>query len=196
MSTYLDKLYSLQTSLKNINNLTNEIFQIYKKKSSMNPSTKQKYIEFDNEVYSLKRELSVFLFDSRSILDTITSMFHFLYGPKSRQFGSFSDFVKMCEKDPQKSKFDDSEMREYIINNCYWFYLLKDVRDYVTHLSSIDISFCESNKGQLKIYVFGRNLIDLENLISSVIKGIISLRNFIDEHFSKRLSKEQPNKTS
>jgi hypothetical protein len=183
-----EKLFSLQTSLNNIHKINRELEKSFKYKSTKNPKTNQKSFNVSDKVYLLKREVAVFFFDSRSILDSLSSMFHFLYGTKSNQYGSFSDFIKMCKKDSAKTKFADAEMIEYAKNKLEWFYKLKDTRDYITHYSTIEVSFYELPDGTLKIYLFGRNFFELNDIIKSVVDGIVDFVKFVDENFSKRLS--------
>ena len=74
-----EKLFSLQTSLNNINKIYDELLPLYQEKQILNSQTQRPYIRTEKQVPLLKREISIFLFDSRSILDTITTLFHFLY---------------------------------------------------------------------------------------------------------------------
>jgi hypothetical protein len=54
-----------------------------------------------------------------------------VYGPSVGQFSSFGDLLKAIKN--EKIQLPDDELKNHLCNNIEWFYLLKDVRDYLAH---------------------------------------------------------------
>ena len=141
-------------------------------------------MNLSDEVYELQTDIAALFFNIRSILDSMSTLMHFLYGPTSRQFSSFADYVKYIRKEQHSSgEIADSQMKDFINKNMSWFFLLRDIRDYITHYSSIDISFKEKDGGVLNIFI--QNNFDLDELIKLVSEGMNRLIHFFDEHFSQ-----------
>jgi len=91
-----DKIYSIDRSAKIIKGTIEEIRLYYTKTREELPRTRQPSFNVVDQVYRLKAEISGFLFTVRSIMDLIATMMHFLYGPESRIFVSFNDFIKQA----------------------------------------------------------------------------------------------------
>ena len=66
-----------------------------------------------------------------------------------------------------------------------WFSRLRDIRDYVTHYKSIDISFYEQATGKIDVYL--EDQFEITELTQSVHLGISAFLKFMDEHFSQRI---------
>jgi hypothetical protein len=112
---------------------------------------------------------------------------NFLYGPSSPTFNSYADFVKaMTTKDPSRHSIVDDEMKDYLKTKMDWFFRLRDIRDYLTHYKSIDISFYEQPTGGIKVYL--DDSFEIHELVKSVQGGITDCLEFMDEHYSKRIS--------
>ena len=81
----------------------------------------------------------------------------------------------------------DVEMRDYIEKNLEWYARLKDMRDYITHYKSIDISFYEQTDGSILIYLEDR--FKIGELLQAVQIGISAFIKFLDKHFKTRIEK-------
>jgi hypothetical protein len=181
-----DDLYSVALSVERIDNLQIEINQAYKRTREVMPSSGHSLFKASTYVYTLKSELGNFFFVSRSLLDTIATLMHFLYGPKSKQHRSFTDFIKYAVKEKSDSSEEvDDEMKDYIEKNLDWYARLKDMRDYITHYKSLDISFYEQTDGSIRIYLEDR--FEISELLHTVQSGISAFINFMDKHFKNRI---------
>ena len=181
-----DDLYSLTLSIDRIENLQIEINEAYKRTREVMPSSGHSFFKASTYVYRLKSELGNFFFVSRSVLDTIATLMHFLYGPKSKQHRSFTDFIKDAVKEKSASGEEvDAEMKDYIEKNLNWYARLKDMRDYITHYKSLDISFYEQTDGSIRIYLEDR--FEIGELLHAVQSGISAFLNFMDKHFKNRI---------
>lgn len=184
-----DKQYSMRLSIKRVEALKNEIQGDHAATREVMPRTGQPSFDLNEQVYQLKSELGNILFTTRSIMDSVSTLLHFLYGPSSYQFSSFADFKKYIVKDEQGGHLKDEEMKKYINDNMGWFSLLRDIRDYITHYSSIDVSFYEE-EGSLRIYLQDR--FELNSLLDSLQDGLTNFFTFFDDHFSKKIETETP----
>jgi hypothetical protein len=181
-----NELYSIALSVGRIDDLQIEINDAYKATREVMPLSGHASFKASTFVYTLKSELGNFFFVSRSLLDTIATLMHFLYGPKSKQHRSFTDFTKFaCQDKSEMSKGIDNEMKNYINENLDWYARLKDMRDYITHYKSIDISFYEQTDTSIHIYLEDR--FEIGELIHAVHIGIAAFIEFMDSHFEKRL---------
>jgi hypothetical protein len=184
-----DKHYSLGLSVKRIEELGAEIKETYKAVRITLSRTSQPFFSVQTQVYSLKRELGNLFFISRSIMDSIATLMHFLYGPSSNPFSSFADFKKyICKAQHSSGSITDNEMKHYIESEMSWFSRLRDIRDYITHYKSIDISFYEQATGGIDVYL--EDQFEVGELIQSIHDGVSNFLKYLDEHFSRRL-KEQ-----
>ncbi len=149
--------------------------------------TGQPTFSISDQVYILKSEIASALFTIRSILDSVSTLLQFLYGSKSNQYSSFSDFIKKAsgQKTDDSRGRPDNIMEQYIKSNMEWFFVMRDIRDYVTHHGSIDISFYEDQSGSLLICV--QNRFDLDALINSITSGLEDFLKFFDDHFASRI---------
>jgi hypothetical protein len=181
-----DELYSIELSIERVENLQVEINKAYRSTRSVNPLSGHSSFKASTYVYALKSELGNFFFASRSLLDTIATLMHFLYGPKSKQHGSFTNFIKYASKDKNGGADEtDYEMKSYIEMNLDWYARLKDTRDYITHYKSLDISFYEQSDTSIHIYLEDR--FEIGELLGAVHSGISSFLKFMDGHFKERL---------
>lgn len=180
-----DELYSVALSVDRIDNLQTKINEAYKSTREMISSSGHSSFKASTYVYSLKSELGNFFFVSRSLLDTIATLMHFLYGPKSRQHRSFTDFIKYAVS--SEGEKIDGEMKDYIEMNLDWYARQKDMRDYITHYKSLDISFYEQADGSIHIYLEDR--FEIRDLLYAIHSGISDFIKFMDIHFKGRLEK-------
>lgn len=185
-----DKLYSVGLCQERINRLVIQIQQRFENSYETIPSTGQPSFTVHTEVYALKAEIGFFFFTVRSILDSVSTLTHFLYGPTCKQFSSFNDFYKYIIKDSrQKHDFSDSFLKSYFETKMTWFLLLTDVRDYITHFSSIQIGFYEVEDKNLKIYL--ENKFDLSDIVKVILNGLLEFLSFYDEHTVQRLKSKK-----
>jgi hypothetical protein len=183
-----DELYSVALSVSRIDSLQVEINDAYKNTREVRPSSGHSFFNASTYVYAMKSELGNFFFVSRSLLDTIATLMHFLYGPKAKQHRSFTDFIKYAVREKSGSGEEvDAEMKNYIEKNLEWYARLKDMRDYITHYKSIDISFYEQTDGSIHIYLEDR--FKLSELLHPVYSGISAFIGFLDKHFKNRIEK-------
>lgn len=178
-----DELYSVALSVDRIDNLQIEINEAYKNTREVMPSSGHSSFKAFTYVYTLKSELGNFFFVSRSLLDTIATLMHFLYGPKSKQHRSFTDFIKYAVSEAGEKV--DGEMKDYIERNLDWYARLKDMRDYITHYKSLDISFYEQADESIHIYLEDR--FEIGELLHAVHSGISAFIKFMDRHFKNRI---------
>jgi len=181
-----DKYYSLNLTVETIEKLVQEIREIYKRRRFTVSSTAQPSFSVHNQVYSLKSELGNLFFTSRSIMDSVATLMHFHYGPSSSQFSSFADFKRyICNSRQTSGGIADEEVKQYIENDMSWFSRVRDIRDYITHFKSIDISLYEQALGEIDVYL--EDQFEIMELIRSVKEGVTGFLEFMDEHFSQRL---------
>lgn len=76
-------------------------------------------------------------------------------------------------------------MRIYLENNFGWFFRLRDLRDFVSHCSTLDIRFYEPKRG--KIIISTCNGIDLVNVLKESVDGLNNFIEFFNEHFKRRI---------
>ena len=77
-------------------------------------------------------------------------------------------------------------MTSYLKTKMDWFFRLRDIRDYLTHYKSIDISFYEQPKGGIRVYL--DDSFEIYELVKSVQGGITDWLKFMDEHYTQRIS--------
>jgi hypothetical protein len=181
--TIREQLHSLKTAKDRIDMFVSEINRCYQETRTVRTSTGQSAFKVQKYVYDIKSELGNFFFVSRSVLDTTATLMHFLYGPRSKHYGSFTNFIKQTLRDASPDQ--DVEMRQYFQSKCEWYYRLKDVRDYITHYKSLDVSFYEQPDTSIHIYL--ENRFKLDELVEDVYFGIKEFLRFTDEHFTKLL---------
>lgn len=78
-----DKLYSVSLGIKRIKEILRNIDIRYNQTRVELPRTSQPSFDLVLEVYSLKAETVSLIFNIRSTLDCLSTLFHFLYGPNS-----------------------------------------------------------------------------------------------------------------
>lgn len=181
-----DKRYALELGLGRIRDLERWIQRYYHEiRDPMMRGAEPSYRVVD-QVYGLKSELANILFVTRGALDTIASLFHFLYGPRSRQFTSFSAFVEYLNQGHAGGTDPDPAMREHIAQQLGWFRTLHEYRDYVTNFGSIDITFYEPEEGVVRTYL--QDALEVHEVVAPVLSGLDSFCNFVDGHFAARIT--------
>lgn len=180
-----EKVYSLNRSVTTIADLLAEIQEFYTATRERIPGTGQSSFLVQEQVYAIKSELGNFFFSSRAAMDTAATLMNFLYGPPSPTFHSFATFSKMMTKDAPLIMDDD--IKDYLETRMHWFFKLRDIRDYLTHYKSIDVSFYEQRGGEVKVYL--DDSFELQGLVGSVREGITDFLRFMDEHFTTRIAK-------
>jgi hypothetical protein len=181
-----DKRYALELGLGRIRELEHWIQRYYHEIRDPMLRGAQPSNRVVDQVYSLKSELGNILFVTRGALDTIATLFHFLYGPSSRQFTSFAAFMKYLDEGQGSGTDRDSAMREHIAKRLAWFRTLHEYRDYVTHFGSIDISFYEPQEGVVRTYL--QDALEVHEVVAPVLSGLDSFCEFVDGHFAARIT--------
>jgi hypothetical protein len=181
-----DKRYALELGLGRIRELEHWIQKYYHQIRDPMLRTAQPGSRVVDHVYALKSELGNILFVARGALDTIATLFHFLYGPSSRQFTDFADFMKYLDEGHAGGTDPDPAMREYITQQLAWFRTLHEYRDYVTHFGSIDITFYEPQEGVVRTYL--QDALEVHEVVAPVLSGLDSFCEFVDGHFAARIT--------
>jgi len=177
-------LYTMELSVDRINSILLSIKEQYQRTRKITEKTGQPAIQLNNEIYALKSEIGIILFTSRGLFDVLSTVLHFLYGPSSCQFLTFVQYYKYLRKTSSDKVVNDPAMLDYIETNMQWFWVLRDLRDYVTHVGSLDISFYEDADGQFSIYI-GDCFIEIVGLLNECLNGAKSYLDYFDEHFSR-----------
>jgi hypothetical protein len=181
-----DKRYALQLGLGRIRELEHWIQRYYHEiRDPMLRGAQPSYRVVD-QVYALKSELGNILFVTRGALDTIATLFHFLYGPGSCQFTSFDAFMKYVNQGHAGGANPDPPMREHVAQQLAWFRILHEYRDYVTHFGSIDITFYEPEEGVVRTYL--QDALEVHEVVAPVLSGLDSFCEFVDGHFAARIT--------
>jgi hypothetical protein len=181
-----DKRYALELGLGRIRELERWIQRYYHEiRDPMLRAVEPSYRVVD-QVYALKSELGNILFVTRGALDTIATLFHFLYGPSSCQFTSFAAFVKYLNESQADGTDPDPVMREHIAQRLAWFRTLHEYRDYVTHFGSIDITFYEPQQGVVRTFL--QDALEVHEVVAPVLSGLDSFCEFVDSHFAARIT--------
>jgi len=172
-----NNVHTIRLAKGEVQNYQAAIEDIYYTRKEILPNGQAK-LSFDKEIYQLRANLTTYIFSVRATLDTISSIFPTIYGPKIGQHISFNGLIKhilsgKCQiKDPVLVKFLSDEME--------WFTLLKDVRDYLAHFGAINFSLKEGNCGALYIEMFRG--IEVNAFVEAVDIGFSRLLKFLDEH--------------
>jgi hypothetical protein len=181
-----DKRHALELGLGRIREVEHWIQRYYHEiRDPMLRGTQPSYRVVD-QVYALKSELGNILFVARGALDSIATLFHFLYGPSSFQCSSFAAFVKYLEQGHAGGTDPDPAMREYIGRQLAWFRTLHEYRDYVTHFGSIDITFYELEEGVVRTYL--QDALEVHEVVAPVLSGLDAFCGFVDGHFAGRIT--------
>jgi hypothetical protein len=185
-----DKRYALELGLGRIRELEHWIQRYYREIRDPMLSGAQPSYRVVDQVYSLKSELGNIFFVARGALDTIATLFHFLYGPSSCRFTSFEAFMKYLNQDHAGGANPDPAMREHIAQQLAWFRILHEYHDYVTHFGSIDITFYEPEEGVVRTYL--QDALEVHEVVAPVLSGLDSFCKFVDGHFAARISGASP----
>jgi hypothetical protein len=189
-----DKRYALELGLGRIRELERWIQRYYHEIRDPMLRGAQPSSRVVDQVYALKSELGNILFVTRGALDTIATLFHFLYGPSSCQFTSFAAFMKYLNEGQAGGTEPDPTMREHIAQQLDWFRTLHEYRDYVTHFGSIDISFYEPREGVVRTYL--QDALEVHEVVVPVLSGLDSFCEFVDGHFAARIMAASPQSVS
>jgi hypothetical protein len=181
-----DKRYALELGLVRVRDLEHWIQKYYHQLRDPMLRTAQPSYRVVDHVYALKSELGNILFVTRGALDTIATLFHFLYGPSSRQFISFEAFIEYLNEGHGGGTDPDPAMREHLVHQLAWFRTLHEYRDYVTHFGSIDISFYEPQEGVVRTYL--QDALEVHEVVAPVLSGLDSFCEFVDAHFAARIT--------
>jgi hypothetical protein len=147
-----EKLYSIEISCESINAILQRIIQSHLTTRVVHQATEQPSFNICTGVYSMKTEIGNLFFNIRSVMDTVSTLLHFLYGKGAKQFSSFADFTKyICKETDKEGELTDPIMKDYI-SQMDWFFILRDIRDYITHFGTIEIDFYENTPSQLTVY--------------------------------------------
>lgn len=181
-----DKRYALELGLGRIGGLEHWIQRYYNEIREPMLRTERPSFRVVDQVYALKSELGNILFVVRGTLDTIATLFHFLYGPDSPHFTSFAAFVRYLKQCYAAGTDADPALREYIGERLEWLRTLREYREYVTHYGSIDISFYEPREGVLRTYL--QDALQVHEVVAPVLAGLDSFCEFVDRHFAARIA--------
>jgi hypothetical protein len=181
-----DKRYALDLGLGRIRELERWIQRYYHEIRDPMLRGAEPSSRVVDQVYALKSELGNILFVARGALDTIATLFHFLYGPSSCQFTSFAAFMNYLNQGHAAGTDPDPAMSEHLAQRLAWFRTLHEYRDYVTHFGSIDISFYEPQEGVVRTYL--QDALEVHEVVAPVLSGLDSFCEFVDGHFAARIT--------
>ncbi|MCI5161626.1 MAG: hypothetical protein D3917_06310 [Candidatus Electrothrix sp. AX5] len=125
-----DNLHTISISKQEVYKTINRIQSIYRDNSEV-LQTGQRRISFSSEIYKLRSDLFTYILSTRAVLDTFSTLIETIYGPNSGRYQQFTSLIKQLEK--ENGRFKDNNLKKYFDENLEWFYLLKDVRDYLVH---------------------------------------------------------------
>jgi hypothetical protein len=185
-----DKRHALELGLRRIRELERWIQSYYRETRDPMLRTVQASSRVVEQVYALKAELGNILFVTRGALDTIATLFHFLYGPGSNMFTSFTTFTKYLNQRQGDGTDPDPVMRDYIARHLSWFRTLHEYRDYVTHFGSVDITFYEPEEGVVRTYL--QDALEVHQVVAPVLSGLDAFCEFVDGHFAARITQASP----
>ena len=77
----------------------------------------------------------------------------------------------------------DEELSCYLQKNMEWFFLLKDVRDYLAHFGALHFSLKEQAPAPVTLEIF--NKMEVTYFITKVDMGFNALLEYLDTHFTK-----------
>jgi hypothetical protein len=181
-----DKRYALELGLGRLRRLEHWIQSYYHEIRDPMLRTAQPSFRVVDHVYALKSELGNVLFMTRGALDSIVTLFHFLYGPSSPPFTGFAAFTKYLNEGHARGTDPDPAMREYIAQQLAWFRPLYEYHDYVTYFGSIDISFYEPHEGIVRTYL--QDALEVHEVVAPVLAGLDAFCEFVDGHFAARIT--------
>lgn len=181
-----DKRYALELGLDRIRQLEHWIQRYYHDLRDLMLRTAQPSFRVVDHVYALKSELGNVLFVTRGALNTIATLFHFLYGPSSSPCTDFAAFTKYLNEGHASGTDPDPAMRAYIAQQLGWFRTLHEYHEYVTDFGSIDISFYEPQEGVVRTYL--QDALEVHEAVAPVLSGLDSFCEFVDGHFAARIT--------
>lgn len=181
-----DKRYALELGLGRLRDLEHWIQQYYTQTRDPMLRTEEPSFQVVDKVYALTSELGNVLFLVRAALDTIATLFHFLYGPRSRPFTSCAAFISYLNKSHSAGADVDPPLREYIQDHWEWFRALREYREYVTHYASIEVSFYEPQEGVLRAYLL--DALQVHAVVAPVSAELDAFCEFVDGHFAARIT--------
>jgi hypothetical protein len=181
-----DKRRSLELGLGRVGELERWIRRYYHELRDPILREAQPSFRVVDHVYALKSELGNVLFVSRGALDSITTLFHFLYGPGSPWFNSLADFTKYLNQSYSSGSDPDPAMRQYLARQLSWFQTLQEYHDYVTHFGSIDITFYEPEEGVVRTYL--QDALEVHEVVAPVLSGLNAFCEFVDSNFAGRIT--------
>jgi hypothetical protein len=185
-SAVADKRYALELGLGRLRELEHWIERYYNQVRDPMLRTERPSFRVVDKVYTLKSELGNILLVVRGALNTIATLLHFLYGPGSRHFTSFTAFINYLNQSHAAGADADPALREYVEVHLDWFRTLREYSDYVTHYASIDISFHEPREGVLRAYL--HDALQVHDVVAPVLAGLDSFCEFVDGHFAARIA--------
>jgi hypothetical protein len=189
-----DKRHALQLGLGRVGELERWIQRYYHEIRDPILREAQPSYRVVDRVYALKSELGNVLFMVCGGLDCITTLFHFLYGPGSRQFTSLADFMDYLDQSYASGADQDPPMREYIAGRLAWFRTLQEYHEFVTHFGSIDITFYEPEEGVVRTYL--QDALEVHEVVAPVLSGFDAFCEFVDGHFAGRITQASPGRAN
>lgn len=181
-----DKRHALELGLGRVGELERWIRRYYHEIHEPILKEERPSYRVVDHVYALKSELGNVLFLARGALDSIATLFHFLYGPGSPRFTSVADFMNYLKQSYSAGTDLDPAMREYLSRQLSWFQTLQEYHDYVTHFGSIDITFYKPEEGVVRTYL--QDALEVHEVVVPVLSGLDAFCEFVDGHFAGRIT--------
>ena len=173
-----DNVHAIDICEQRITSLLREIDGHFRKNKELRPAG-QYSISFEKEIYELRTEVTNLVFLSRAVLDLLSTLAQTIYGPSIGQYSSFNSFLKAALNKPE---FPDDVLKQHLDSNIPWFYLLKDVRDYLAHYGALRFTLREY-EGTLMVYAFHKK--EVSFMVQSIHKGLVDFLAFLNTHWSE-----------
>ena len=173
-----DNLHTISISKENIKISIGEINDLYKT-AKATKKTAQTCIHCDKEIYKLRSDIFTYTIATRAIFDILTTLSQTIYWSKSRPasrvyFSKFYDAVMKGSGD-----IDDPILKEYFEKNFEWYFLLKDVRDYIVHVGALHFKLTSHDNSRVTVEMFKK--INVMLFIKETSDGFNEFLNFINK---------------
>lgn len=179
-----EQRYAMQLSVIRIARALAEVGELYRVGRKVRETTGQSHFRVGPQLYTVGADFDHFLFTARSLLDSVTTLLPFLYGPNANRFASFGGFVSKVSRETATDKdFRDDEMKQYLADRGNWFRLLRDLRDYATHAGRQRLMLLSDSDGSLKVYAHHRY--EIVATMRTIGDGVDEFLRFCDDHFSR-----------
>lgn len=140
----------------------------------------QPRLTLSTELYELRADLSAYVTSVRASLDILATVAQTVYGPDVGPFRSFTRLYGFLKK-PVGQQIDP-ELLDYLNQRGEWLWVLRDIRDYISHYGAFHFSLFLDETQRVSVYVF-RSL-EIGELVDMIETRMAIFLEFIDKHWS------------